>query len=132
MTGTDPERRSADALMTKLVAYLGELESAYLSRNALRVTALLRRRMAAHLPREVREELMVLSRAPRDSLRAPVQFYRFEHRMAQLSRGGERLTVTQMELRLDTPLSAGGAARRRARSAAARDPVQRDERQAED
>ena len=113
--------------MTKLVAYLGELESAYLSRNALRVTALLRRRMAAHLPREVREELMVLSRAPRDSLRAPVQFYRFEHRIAELSRGGERLPVTQMELRLDATAPAGGAARRRARSAAARDPGQRGE-----
>lgn len=116
--------------MTKLVAYLGELESAYLARNALRVTALLRRRMAAHLPREVREELMVLSRAPRESLRAPVQFYRFEHRMQELSRGGERLPVTQMELRLGAPT--GGTARRRARSAAARDPAQRGEQQRDD
>ena len=130
MTGPSSERRSADALMTKLVAYLGELETAYLARNALRITALLRRRMAAHLPREVREELMVLSRAPRESLRAPVQFYRFEHRMAQLSGGGERLPVTQMELRLDAPTS--GAARRRARSAAARDPAQRGEQQQDD
>ncbi len=102
--------------MAKLVAYLGELESAFLSGNALRVTALLRRRMAAHLPREVREELMVLSRAPRDSLRAPVQFYRFEHRMAQLSGGGERLDAAQLELRIDA--RAGGVARRRPRSAA--------------
>jgi len=108
--------------MTKLVAYLGELEGAFLARNSLRVTALLRRRMAAHLPREVREELMVLSRAPRDSLRAPVQFYRFEHRMSQLAKGGERLLAAQMELRLDP--RAGGAARRRARSAAARDPAE--------
>ncbi len=121
---TNLERRSPDALTAKLAAYLGELEAAYLSRNALRVTALLRRRMAAHLPREVREELMVLSRAPRESLRAPVQFYRFEHRMAQLARGGERLVAAQMELRLDA--RTGGAARRRARSAAARAPRRAD------
>jgi hypothetical protein len=108
--------------MSKLVAYLGELENAYLARNSLRVTALLRRRMAAHLPREVREELMVLSRAPRESFRAPVQFYRFEHRMAELSKGGERLAGAQMELRLDA--RAGGAARRRSRSAAARHPAE--------
>lgn len=106
--------------MAKLTVYLDELEGAFLARNSLRVTALLRRRMAAHLPREVREELMVLSRAPQDSLRAPVQFYRFEHRMAQLAKGGERLFAAQMELRLDPRV--GGTARRRARSAAARDP----------
>jgi hypothetical protein len=124
MTRANLERRSTDALMAKLVVYLGELESAFLARNALRVTALLRRRMAANLPREVREELMVLSRSPRDSLRAPVQFYRFEHRMAQLAKGGERLAAAQMELRLDARV--GGAARRRARSAAARDPAEAD------
>ena len=115
--------------MAKLVVYLGELESAFLARNSLRVTALLRRRMAGHLPRQVREELMVLARAPRDSLRAPVQFYRFEHRMAQLAKGGERLLAAQMELRLDPRV--GGAARRRARSAAARDPAE-PEREGED
>ena len=120
MTRTNLER-TTDALMAKLVAYLGELEGAFLARNALRVTALLRRRMAAHLPREVREELMILSRAPRDSLRAPVQFYRFQHRMAQLAKGGERLLAAQMELRLDA--RRGGVARRRARAAAARDPA---------
>jgi hypothetical protein len=122
MTRTNLDRRSTDALMAKLVVYLGELESAFLARNSLRVTALLRRRMATHLPREVREELMVLSRAPRDSLRAPVQFYRFGHRMAQLAAGGERLLAAQTELRLDPRV--GGAARRRARAAAARDPAE--------
>jgi len=122
MTRTNLDRRSTDTLMAKLVAYLGELERAFLARNSLRVTALLRRRMAGHLPRDVREELMVLSRAPRDSLRAPVQFYRFEHRMAQLARGGERLLAAQMELRLDPRV--GGAARRRARSAAAHEPAE--------
>jgi len=67
---------------------------------------------------------MVLARAPRDSLRAPVQFYRFEHRMAQLAKGGERLLAAQMELRLDPRV--GGTARRRARSAAAHAPAERE------
>jgi hypothetical protein len=41
--------------------------------------------------------------------------------MAQLAEGGERLLAAQMELRLDPRV--GGAARRRARSAA-RDPAE--------
>lgn len=110
--------------MAKLTTYLDEIEAAFLARNALRVTALLRRRMAAHLPREVREELMVLSRAPRDGFRAPVQFYRFEHRIAQLSRGGEHLPTAQLEFRLEPRTS--GSVRRRTRSAAARDPIEPD------
>lgn len=111
-------------MLNRLLAYLDELEDAVTARNALRMTALLRRRMAVHIPRDVREELMVLSRAPRDSFRAPVQFYRFRHRIDQLSRGGERLPTAQMELRLD---SSTGSVRRRTRSAAALDPDARRE-----
>lgn len=123
MRKTNHERRSADTTMERLSAYLDELEAALVARNSLRVTALLRRRIAAHIPREVREELMVLSRLPRNSHRAPIQFYRFEHRISELSRGGERLPTAQLELRLDA--RASGAVRRRTRSAAARDPDQR-------
>lgn len=123
MRKTNLERRSADTTMERLSAYLDELEAALVARNSLRVTALLRRRVAAHIPREVREELMVLSRLPRNSHRAPIQFYRFEHRISELSRGGERLPTAQLELRLDA--RASGAVRRRTRSAAARDPDQR-------
>jgi hypothetical protein len=122
MRKTNLERRPADTTMERLSAYLDELEAALVARNSLRVTALLRRRIAAHIPREVREELMVLSRLPRNSHRAPIQFYRFEHRVAQLWRGGERLPTAQLELRLDA--RASGAVRRPTRSAAARDPRQ--------
>ena len=76
-------------------------------RDALRVTALLRKRTATHMPREVREELLVVSRAPRESLRAPVRFLRFQHRMTQLAAGGEKLPTAQMELHFEARPSFG-------------------------
>ena len=110
-------RRDADPL-ARFLRYLEEIEDAVLARDAMRITALLRKRTATHLPREVREELLAISRMPRDSLRAPVQFLRFQHRMTQLAAGGERLPTAQ------TRAAARSAARRRARSAG------RDERRA--
>ena len=100
-----PARRS-DAL-AKFLAYLEEIEEAVLAREALRITALLRKRTATHLPREVREELLVLSRMPRESLRAPVRFLQFQHRMLQVARAGERLPTAQTELHLEPPAPAG-------------------------
>lgn len=99
-------RRASDQLQRFLV-YLQEIEEALLRRDAMQVTALLRKRTATHLPRPVREELLLLSRTPRDSLRAPVQFLRFQHRMTELARGGERLPTAQTELELEPPLAAG-------------------------
>ena len=106
--------------MTRFLAYLVEIETALMRRDALRVTALLRKRTATHMPREVREELLLISRAPRDSLRAPVQFLRFQHRMNQLALGGEKLPTAQTELRL-TSRATSGAIRRDERVAASRD-----------
>ena len=103
--------RRGDPLHRFLV-YLREIEEALLRRDALRVTALLRKRTATHLPRSVREELLLLSRAPRDSLRAPVQFLRFQHRMTELARGGERLPTAQTELQLERRATAGTVRRR--------------------
>jgi len=97
---SSPRRRLLDPLAS-FRAYLDEIDVAVLRRDAMRITALLRKRMATHLPREVREELLFLSRAPRESLRAPVQFLRFQHRMTQLAIGGERLPTAQTELRLE-------------------------------
>ena len=112
-------RRREDAL-TRFLAYLVEIEGALMRRDAMGVTALLRKRTATHMPREVREELLLISRAPRESLRAPVQFLRFQHRMSQLALGGERLPTAQTELSLE-PKRASGAVRRDERVAAARD-----------
>jgi hypothetical protein len=106
--------------LTRFLAYLVEIEHALVRRDAMGVTALLRKRTATHMPREIREELLMISRAPRESLRAPVQFLRFQHRMQQLAQGGERLPTAQTELSLETK-RASGIVRRDERVAAARD-----------
>jgi len=117
-------RRPSDGIR-KFLAYLEEIEGAVLRRDALRVTALLRKRTATHLPRAVREELLLISRQPRESLRAPVQFLRFQHRMTQLSKAEGRLPTAQTELRLEPPAPAGSIRRRAtgARRSAACDPT---------
>lgn len=115
-----PVRRRRDDALTRFLAYLVEIEHALMRRDAMSVTALLRKRTATHMPREVREELLLISRAPRESLRAPVQFLRFQHRMTQLAAGGERLPTAQTELLFD-PAPVSGAIRRDERVAAARD-----------
>ena len=104
--------RRANDQMERFLGYLREIEDALMRREPMQVTALLRKRTATHLPRPVREELLMLSRAPRDSLRAPVQFLRFQHRMTELARGGERLPTAQTELELERPAVAGTIRRR--------------------
>jgi hypothetical protein len=99
-------RHSTNALRSFLL-YLDEIERALMQREALRVTALLRKRTATHLPRDVREELLYLSRAPRESLRAPVRFLRFQHRMKMLADAGEGLPTAQTELPFEPRASAG-------------------------
>jgi hypothetical protein len=101
-----PARRRSNPL-TNFLAYLEEIENAVLARQALRITALLRKRTATHLPREVREELLTLSRAPRESLRAPVRFLQFQHRMMQLALAGEPLPTAQHELPFERANFAG-------------------------
>ena len=111
---------------SRFLAYLRAIEDAVIRREAMEITALLRKRTATHLPREVREELLMLSRAARGSLRAPVKFLSFQHRMLELAAGGESLPRAQTELRLEATGEAG-AIRRRAhdeRRPAASDPIE--------
>jgi hypothetical protein len=107
-----PRRRHPSNTLRSFLEYLEEIERAVLRRDSLRVTALLRKRTATHLPRAVREELLFISRQPRESLRAPVQFLRFQHRMTQLSKTEGRVPTAQTELRLE-PLAPAGSIRRR-------------------
>lgn len=104
-------RRGRSRTLSGLLEYLSEIERAVLARDSMRITALLRKRTATHLPREIREELLMVARAPRESLRAPVQFLRFQHRMTQLSLAGEPLPTAQTELRLEAPSPAGAIRR---------------------
>lgn len=112
-SGMARQRRESNSLTTFL-EYLEEIETAVVSRDSLRVTALLRKRTATHLPRAVREELLMLSRSPRESLRAPVQFLRFQYRMTQLAQTDARLPTAQTELQLEPPASTGAIRRRAA------------------
>ena len=93
---------------SRFLAYLRAIEDAVIRREAMEITALLRKRTATHLPREVREELLMLSRAARGSLRAPVKFLSFQHRMLELAAGGESLPRAQTELRLEATGEAAG------------------------
>jgi hypothetical protein len=119
MADNGAARRRREDPLRRFLSYLHEIEEALMRRDALRVTALLRKRTATHLPREVREELLAISRAPRDSLRAPIQFLRFQHRMTKLEEGGEKLPTAQTELRLE-PRARMGIIRRDGRLAASR------------
>lgn len=94
-------RPRLDDPMLAFLEYLDAIDRALTRRDGMDVTSLLRKRIATHLPREVREELIALGHAPRASLRAPVRFLRFQHRMIELARGGERLLTAQTELRLE-------------------------------
>ena len=93
--------------MLGFLEYLEAIDRALAQQDSMAVTALLRKRISTHLPREVREELIALVHAPRASLRAPVRFMRFQHRMIELARGGEPMLTAQTELRLDRPPSEG-------------------------
>jgi hypothetical protein len=104
--GAAAPRRRADDPLTIFLAYLAEIEQAILNRNWAQLGALLRKRRSSHLPREVREELVLVSRASRDSFRAPVRFLRFQHRMMQLALAGEPMPSVQIELQLETEVQA--------------------------
>lgn len=99
-------RNAADRL-ADFLEYLNDIEEALGARDWLSLAALLRKRVGSSLPREVREELLVLSRAPSTSLRAPVQFLRFQHRMTQLAKGGEPMLTAQTEMRLEPEADMG-------------------------
>ncbi len=104
-------QRDSDPL-AHLRRYLEQIEDAIVARDAMAVTSLLRKRTATHLPRDVREELLMISRLSRDSLRAPIRFLRFQYRMMQLAAGGEQLLTAQTELQLDPPHRFGAVRRR--------------------
>jgi hypothetical protein len=109
-------RRARDPL-TQFLGHLADIDRAVTARDWMRMSGLLRKRISSHLPRDVREELLVLSRAPRESYRAPVEFLRFQHRMQQLAVGGGTLPSSQSELPFDaaarpaTARTSGEAAR---------------------
>jgi hypothetical protein len=71
----------------QLLHHVEALFRAMERRDTMRVVWLLGDPLAVHLPREVIEEVIALSRSPRDSLRAPMHLLRYYHRTAQLLHG---------------------------------------------
>lgn len=119
-------RRSHDGAGDKLanvLEYLSDIEEVLGTRDWMGLAALLRKRVGSNLPREVREELLMLSRAPRTSLRAPVQFLRFQHRMTQLAKAGEPMPTAQTEMRLEPEAEVGMVRRPNGERRAAADPL---------
>lgn len=83
-----------------LLRFVDLLYDAIAARDDAAVARLLRMRIATQLPREVREDALATSRAPRGSFRAPMQLLQFRHRMAQLGTGDGAAVVAQLELEL--------------------------------
>lgn len=83
-----------------LIVLVDRLYDAIAARDFATVTRLLRLRLASQLPREVREDALATSRAPRGSFRAPMQLLQFRHRMVQLGSAEDMMTVAQLELEL--------------------------------
>ena len=92
-----------------LCAFLSEVSAAVRARDVRAVQALLRRRLASHLPREVREEALHVAAQQRNGFRVAIELLRYQHRMQQLAAGGEGLPGPQLELELGR-----GAGRERA------------------
>lgn len=83
-----------------LLVYVDRLYEAVAARDAASVTRMLRLQMATQLPRDVREDVLATTRAPRDSFRAPMRLLQFRHRMMQLGTGEATPSVGQFELEL--------------------------------
>jgi hypothetical protein len=67
-----------------VLAFLDTLCTALLARDAQRIVELLRHPLARALPRQVREEALLIARRGRRTLIAPVQTLRLYHQTAHL------------------------------------------------
>ena len=85
----------------ELLRYIERLYRAVARRDPLRASWLLGDALAVHLPREVIEEVLVLSRAPQASLRAPVHLLRYYHRTVELLRGETEESGDEAQLKFD-------------------------------
>ena len=81
-----------------LLRYTEALYRAVQGRDRVRTTWLLGDELSVHLPREVIEEAIVLSRLAPDGLRAPLHLLRYYHRTLQLLRGPEAAREREAQL----------------------------------
>lgn len=95
--------------MRRLLEYIEDVNDAVTLRDWPELTSLLRKRVAGQLPREIREELLALSRRSPSSFRAPMLFLQFQHRMTQVAAGGETLIAAQTEIAFERSSERGEA-----------------------
>ena len=91
-----------------MLAFLDSLCAALLARDTERIRQLLRHPLARALPREVREEALVVARAGRRGFVAPLRTMRLYHQTAHLlgachdpatdADGAERPPAPQLEI----------------------------------
>jgi hypothetical protein len=67
------------------LAYLDELYDAMMNRDQQRVRYLIEAVRASWIPREVREEVLAISRLPGTSVRAPIQLLRYMRVLEELT-----------------------------------------------
>lgn len=84
----------------RLLVIAERLHDAIMARDAAMVQALLDTASASSLPRDVREEALVLVALPATSMRAPMQLLQFHHRMTELMRDD---TVDQARPQIEMP-----------------------------
>ena len=91
-----------------MLAFLDSLCTALLARDGHRILELLRHPLARALPRQVREEALLIARRGGRTMIAPVQTLRLYHQTAHLmgacsdpatdSRGGDSASQRQLEI----------------------------------
>ena len=91
-----------------MLAFLDSLCSALLARDAQRILELLRHPLARALPRQVREEALLIARRGGRTMIAPVQTLRLYHQTAHLlgacsdpateSQGSDQAALRQLEI----------------------------------
>jgi hypothetical protein len=96
----DTSEANASIELEAVLTYIEELGDAVSQRDHAAITVLLRRHLAMHLPREVREELATVAVQPPHGFRVAMAFLMYRHRMRQLAAGGEELPRAQLELGL--------------------------------
>lgn len=86
----------------RLLVIVERLHDAITSRDEATVRALLDMASASSVPRDVREEALVLVGLPTTSLRAPMQLLQFHHRLTQLMRDDAADdALPQLEMQFD-------------------------------
>jgi hypothetical protein len=94
-------RGAAD--LDALLAHIETIAAALQHRDHQRVRAALDGAVASHLPRAIREELLLVAGQSTGGFRVAIEFLRYRHRMRQLRERDAPLSRPQLEMALGFP-----------------------------